>query len=151
MHAHACGVCRVWRGAQLSGSTSGCPGGRLVEGNFWHPLGLGAAQSGQGGEGESPGPRVWTSELQIPDLCKSTVWPQRGWLSVSLSETHGRIRTGSEWRDKHWALRCDSQAVGASCVFLQNPSPPPCLGFLIREMGQQPHTAFAEDYVGCRL
>ena len=65
---HICllvGVHRVQRGAQLSGGTSGCPGNSPLEGNGWQPLDLGAAQSSRGGQGESPRPRVWTSELQI--------------------------------------------------------------------------------------
>ena len=59
------GVLRVRRWAQLSGGTSGCPGNSPLEGNGWQPLDLGAAQSSQGSQGESPRPRVWTSELQI--------------------------------------------------------------------------------------
>lgn len=85
------------RRVQLSGSTSGCPGNSPLEGNGWQPLDLGAAQSRQGGEGENPRPRVWTSKLQI-------------WISVNLLYGLGGASsqlesTGSEGRDKYWALR----------------------------------------------
>lgn len=66
------------RRVQLSGSTSGCPGNSPLEGNGWQPLDLGAAQSRQGGEGENPRPRVWTSELQIWISVNLLLWPWWG-------------------------------------------------------------------------